>query len=160
MPERELSFCISCRIVQSVLALFIGSLTARYLGPANYGLINYASSLVAFFLPFMQLGFNSILVQEIVNHPEKEGETLGTALISSIISSFFCIGGSVAFAAITTHGDTETVLICALYSLILTFQAVELFRYWFQSKLLSKYASISVLVAYLITSVYRICATI
>ena len=65
------AWIIVCRVIQSLLSLVIGMLTARYLGPAKYGLINYAASLTAFFLPFMQLGLNSILVQEIINAYER-----------------------------------------------------------------------------------------
>lgn len=38
---------IGCKIVQSLLQMVVGMLSARYLGPSNYGLINYAASIVA-----------------------------------------------------------------------------------------------------------------
>ena len=57
---------VVCRIIQSILGLVVSMMTARYLGPSNYGVISYAASLVAFVTPVMQLGFNSILVQEII----------------------------------------------------------------------------------------------
>ena len=68
---KNATWIIGCRIVQSVLALIINMLTARYLGPSNYGLITYASSIVAFVVPIMNLGLSNILVQEIVNNPER-----------------------------------------------------------------------------------------
>ena len=70
---KNASWIIGCRIVQSVFALIVSMLTARYLGPSNFGLINYAASIVAFFLPIAQLGINNILVHEFVNNPEEEG---------------------------------------------------------------------------------------
>ena len=54
-----------------MIQLLIGMLSARYLGPSNYGLISYAASIVAFAVPVMQLGLHSTLVQEIVENPEK-----------------------------------------------------------------------------------------
>ena len=63
---KNASWIIACRVVQSILSFLIGMLTARYLGPANYGLINYASSVVAFVTPIMYLGLNAVLVQEII----------------------------------------------------------------------------------------------
>jgi len=150
------AWIIVCRVIQSLLSLVIGMLTARYLGPAKYGLINYAASLTAFFLPFMQLGLNSILVQEIINKPDEEGKTLGTSIVMCLCSSVLCILGILAFSLIVNTNERDTVIICVLYSSILIFQAVEMIRYWFQAKLLSKYISIVMLVAYLIVSVYRI----
>ena len=91
---------IGIRIVQSVVTLLINMLTARYLGPSNFGLITYASSLVAFVLPIMQLGFSNVLVQEIVNDSDAEGTILGTSITLSLISSACCIVGVTSFAFI------------------------------------------------------------
>lgn len=153
---KNAAWIIGVRIVQSILALVISMLTARYLGPSNYGLISYASSLVAFVVPIMQLGLPSILVQEIVNKPNREGEILGTSIVLSIISSFACMLGVVAFANVVNVGETTTIIVCALYSLLLLAQAIEIVQYWFQAKLASKYVSITSLVAYTIVSVYKI----
>lgn len=60
------SWIILCKIVQAVLNLVVTMLTARYLGPSNYGLISYAASLVAFAVPVMELGLRNTLVQEFV----------------------------------------------------------------------------------------------
>ena len=43
---------IGGKIAQMVLSLFVGVLSARYLGPANYGTINYGMSMVSFFMSF------------------------------------------------------------------------------------------------------------
>lgn len=151
----NIKWIIACRLIQSVVSLVIGMLMARYLGPSNYGVINYASALVAFATPFMQLGLNSILVNEIIRYPEREGETVGTALLTNMISSVVCMVGVIAFAKITNNNDRQTVIVCALYCTVLFFQAFELFRYWFNAKLLSKYSSLSICVAYILASVYK-----
>ena len=153
---KNASWIIACKIAQAVLGLVVTMLSARYLGPSGYGLINYAAAIVAFVVPVMQLGLDSTLVQELVQAPEKEGETLGTALVMSSISSIACIVGVVAFAALTNAGETETIIVCALYSVQLVFQALEMIQYWFQAKLLSKYTSIVMLAAYAVMSAYKI----
>ncbi len=153
---KNATWIIACRIVQSVFALVINMLTARFLGPSNFGLITYAASLVAFVLPVMQLGFNNILVQEIVNNPDREGKTLGTSMLLSILSSFCCIIGVTSFALIANNDEPVTIIICLLYSVNLVFQAIEQMQYWFQAKYLSKYTSIVSLCAYLIVSAYKI----
>ncbi|HOA34320.1 MAG: flippase [Clostridiales bacterium] len=150
------AWIIACKVAQSVIGLVVSMFTARYLGPSNYGLINYASSLVAFFVPLMYLGLNSILVQEIVIKPQKEGETLGTALTMSLVSSLFCILGVFAFTTIVNAGEKDTIIVCVLYSILLIFQAVEALQYWFQAKLMSKYTSLTMFAAYIITALYKI----
>ena len=64
--------------------------------------------------------------------------------------------GSIAFVMLVNAGETETILVCALYSLTLIFNATEMTQYWFQSKLMSKYPSIAALVAYIAVAVYKI----
>ncbi len=147
---------ILCKIAQSILQLIIGMVSARYLGPSNYGLINYAASIVAFALPLMKLGLDAILVHQLVQSPEKEGEIMGTSLFLNIVSSFLCMGGVCAFAVLANFGQTETIIVCALYSTSIFFAALEMIQYWFQYKLLSKYSSLIMLVAYVFVSAYKI----
>lgn len=153
---KNAGWIIGCKIVQSILNLIIGLITARYLGPSNYGVISYVASVVAFAMPIMQLGLKHTLVKEFVNSPEQEGVILGTSLVLNIISGIFCMIGSVAFVMVANAGETETVLVCALYSLSLLFNATEMTQYWFQSKLMSKYPSIAALAAYAAVALYKI----
>ncbi len=150
------AWIIVCRTIQAVLNLVISMMTARYFGPSNYGLINYAAAIVAFCVPVMQLGLRSTLVQEYINNPDDEGKILGTSVVMNLLSSFLCIIGSAAFVLITSNNQKETIIVCILYSAVLIFQATEMIQYWFQSKLLSKYTSVVSLVAYIIVSAYRI----
>ena len=153
---KNASWIVVCKLMQSICAFIIGAFTARYLGPTNYGLISYAASIVAFFLPLMQLGFNSTLVREIISQPEKEGAVLGTAFVLNILSSIACIVGITTFSIISTPNEKETIIVCFLYSLTLLFQASEMTQYWFQAKLLSKYPSIISLIAYVIVALYKV----
>ena len=153
---KNAGWIIACRIVQALLQLVVSMMTARYLGPSNYGLINYAASLVAFAIPVMQLGLNFVVVQEVVKGDSPDGEIIGTALTMCLTSAGLCILGVIAFSAVANMCEPTTIIVCALYSILLLFQAFEIIQYWFQAKLLSKYASIVSLVAYLGMSVYKI----
>lgn len=153
---KNAGWIIGCKIAQSFISLVIGLIIARYLGPSNYGIISYVVSVVAFALPIMQLGLRQTLVKEFVNSPDREGKILGTSLFLNIISGIFCIIGSVAFVMVANAGETETIIVCILYSLVLLFQATEMTQYWFQAKLLSKYPSIASLCAYGVVAVYKV----
>lgn len=153
---KNASWLIGIQLVKSLLAMVISMLTARFLGPSGFGLINYAASIVSFVAPIMYLGLTGVLVQELVTHPEREGEILGTSIFLTLISSLFCIGGVAAFVSIANFGERDTFLVCLLYSTLLIFQSLEIMIYWFQAKLLSKYSSMVALFAYLIISGYKI----
>lgn len=150
------AWIVGCKIAQSVLNVLVTMLTARFYGPANYGLLNYAASVVAFAAPLMKLGLSTTLVQEIVHDPQGEGTTLGTALAMNLAASALSVAGVAAFVCVANPGEKATLVVCILYSLNLPLQALEMIQYWFQAKLRSKYMSISMLGAYLVVSVYKL----
>ena len=147
---KNAGWIIACKAVKAVLMLIVTAITARYLGPSKYGLISYASGLVAFVLPIMQLGLNNTMVHEIVQRPEQEGKVIGTSIAMSVASAFLCIIGVVSFTLIANAGETDTIIVSAIYSVLLVFQAIEFIQYWFQSKLMSKFTAIAMLVAYIV----------
>ena len=153
---KNASWMIGCKIAQSVISLIIGMLTARYLGPSNYGLISYAASIAVFLLPLMQLGLSKTLVQEFIKRPDREGEVLGTALVFNVMSAIACMGGMYAFLSVANAGESTTILVGVLYSFSLLFQATEIVQYWFQAKLLAKYPSIASVISYTIVALYKV----
>ena len=153
---KNAAWIVGTHVVQSVLSVVISAFVARYLGTSNFGVITYATSLATFVIPLMKLGFNNILVQEIVNHPEREGKAVGTAMFFNILSSFLCVIGITAFAFVANPGEKETVIVCFLYSLRLIFQAAEMLHFWYQAKYMSKYTSIISLASYFVVTGYKI----
>ncbi len=147
---------IVCKVAQSVLQLIIGMLTARYLGPSDYGLVNYAKSLVAFMLPVVHLGLNSTLIQELIDCPENQGEILGTSLAMSFVSALVSLFAVAAFVTFANKGEAVTLRVCTIYGLSVIFQSAELLQYWFHSRLASKQTSLIALISYISVSAYKI----
>ncbi len=147
---------VVCKVAQSLLQLIIGMLSARFLGPSNYGLIKYAASIVAFALPLMKLGLDATLVRELVENPEKEGEIIGTSLVMNISSSIACMGGVFLFSSVMNAGEVQTILVCVFYSISLVFAALEMIQYWFQYKLMSKQSSLIMLGVYCVVMAYKV----
>ena len=150
------AWIVGGKIVKALLTLIVTMLTARYLGPKNYGTINYAAGLVAFVAPLMKLGLSAILVRELVNRKEEEGIILGTVTGLNLMASVLCIIGITAFSAIANNDEFETIVVCAIYSMLLMFQALEMVQYWFQARLLSKYTAIASVCAYICTAMFQI----
>lgn len=144
------------KIIHMLLSFFVSLLTARYLGPDKFGLINYATAYTTFFTAFCTLGINSVIVKNFIDHPDEEGESIGTTItlrmLSSILS-FFSILGIVGFV---DANEPITKIVVGLYCFSLLFQVFDTFNYWFQSKLMSKYTAITTMFAYTITSIYKI----
>ncbi len=152
----NISWLVGGRIIQMLFSLVVGILTARYLGPGNYGLINYGSVYTGIFTSICSLGLNSIVVKELIDQPDKQGETLGTIIGLKFIASTLSLMAIFALSSIIDSGDTVTVQVVVLCSVGLVFQAFTIFDFWFQSRLQSKVSAIATMVAYIIVSVYRI----
>lgn len=144
------------RIIQMLLTLIVGSLTARYLGPSNYGLLNYGASIVAIFTAITKLGLDSIIVKELVERKKENGSIIGSAMIMRLASSFLSIILIFVVLLVFKPNDKLVILLTVLQSISLLFQSYELFDLWFQSNLNSKFTSIAKTIAYIIVSLYKI----
>lgn len=150
------SWIIGGKIAQMIIGFFVGILTARYLGPSNYGLINVATSYSAFVIPICTLGFNAIFVKCVIDHRDKEGVYLGTGIALRCITSTVAMVVMLFVVTFINPDDKELHLVFFLHSFVLLFQAFDLFEYWYQSRYLSKYPAIFGLIAYTGMAGYRI----
>ena len=143
-------------VANKLLAFIVGIFSARFLGPSNMGLINYAAAYLSFFSALCNLGISSVIIKDFVDHPEEEGKSLGTALglraISSLLSGLMIIG----VVSIVDRDEPLTIAVVALSCIGLVFQVFDAFNQWFQSKLKSKYVAVATVVAYIAVSAYKI----
>ena len=153
------SWIIGCKLGKAFLVLLSTMIMSRYLGVSNYGVISYVASLVTFVIPIMQLGLPDILVHEIILFPENEGKIIGTSIVLNLLSGLLCLFGISVFVKIVNRGEYEVFIVCLCYGLLIIFRALETIYYWFQAKLMSKYTSIAILIAYIIVTVIQcLCA--
>ena len=127
------------KILRMGVGLFVGVWVARYLGPEQFGLFNYATAIVALFAAIATLGLNNIVVRDLVSQTEDANVTLGTAFVLQMI------GGSLAFLAAVVvitfirPDDSTARIIVVIFGLAMVFKATDVVRYWFESKVQSKY---------------------
>lgn len=150
------SWIVGANIIQMILSFIIGMISARYLGPSNYGIINYAAAIVAFFTSVASLGMEGVLVNEFTRQEYKNSEILGTSLVMGLVSSILSSFVVVVLVGFLKQWDGIIVAVTFLQSLTLIFKAFNVFDYWFQSKLLSKYPSIIKCISYIAMSAYKI----
>ena len=144
------------KIFQMVLTLVVGMLTARYLGPSNYGVIGETASYVSFFSVICQLGFTSTAVKEIMDDKEKEGEILGTSIFFRVCTSLISTVAITCLLYVLKDGDRLIVWVAFLQSLSLIFQSFEMIHYWYQSRLETQVSVKIQSIAYVIMAAYKI----
>lgn len=147
---------IGGKVFQMLLTLVVGMLTARYLGPSNYGVIGETASYVSFFSVICQLGFTSTIVKEIIDHEDRQGEILGTAIFFRICTSLISTIAITCLLYILKDGDKVIVWVAFLQSLSLIFQSFEMLHYWYQSRLETQVSVKIQSCAYVVMAVYKI----
>lgn len=152
----NISWILFGRLIYMILNFIVGLLSARYLGPSNYGLIGYAAAYTTFFSSICTLGINSIIIKEFVDNPKKEGKIIGTSLLLKFISSMLSLITIIGICFIVDDNEPITRCVVFLYSISIVFQIFETFKYWFQSRLESKYSEIAVTIAYVFMAIYKI----
>ena len=153
---KNAGWIIGCKVIKAFLTLVVTAISARYLGPGDYGLLNYAASVVTFAAPLMKLGLDSTEVKEIVGRPDDEGKVVGTTIYLNFFSSLLCIIGVFAFVSIANRNEPETIVVTMIYSLLLMFQAFEMIQYWFHAKFMAKYISMAMLFSYIVVAAVQI----
>ena len=153
---KNAGWIIAGRVYHMLLAFLVGLLTARYLGPSNFGLINYAATYTSFFASFCTLGINSIIVKNFMDHPDEEGETIGSAIALRTVSSVLSVIMMVCITLIADKGETTTHIVVFLCGIGVIFQVMDTLECWFQSRLESKYSAVATVISYTVVSVYKI----
>lgn len=138
-------------------SVFVGAWVARYLGPETFGLFAYSNSLVALFLPIAMMGLNDIIVKELViaNNKAEVSKILGTAFVIKLFFGLLSLLILVAFVFLNKDFlEIRTLLL--IFSSFLIFQSLEVFDFYFQSQVKSKFVVYSRIVAVLLSSIFKI----
>lgn len=135
---RNLFWSVLGKVVTLIGGLFVGILIARYLGPEQYGLMNYVISYVFLFQVFSAFGLDSIEVREEAKHDVPYEKTIGTAfgirLFFAVITVILCIATTLLFEA-----DTETIIFIALYSTSIICNTFAVIRNYFLAIVQNEY---------------------
>ena len=127
-----------------LLSLVVGFIIARYLGPYAFGDLSFADAFAALFAAVGTLGLDSFIIREIIQHPDKRDEILGTSLVMRLAANAVLIPMAIltylAFRQLSTN-ETEVslALLIALCSSAALFKSFNIIDSYFQSQVASKY---------------------
>lgn len=153
---RNAGWLIFGKVGQMLISLLVSIFTARYLGPSNYGLISYGNAFVAFFTALCTLGLNSVIIKDFVDHPDEQGEAIGSALVMRFASSILSSLMMISLAFLLDKNEPLTIAVVSLCALGPVFHIFETFNFWFQNQYKSKVTSIAALSAYFVTAAYKV----
>ena len=149
------SWSLADQVLRIFTGFFIGFWVARYLGPEQYGVLNYSLGFIAILGSLSKLGLDSIVIRELIAFPDKKNDYLGTSFWLKLISSIFFISILFFWLGINKSQKNESYLLMIL-SISWVFQSFEVVDYYFQSQVLSKITSICKIFQLLISTLLKI----
>jgi O-antigen/teichoic acid export membrane protein len=152
---RNTGWLFTGRAVSLVANFFVGTYIARYLGPSDFGLMNFAISFAGIFLTFSSLGVDSLLIKGLTQNPDQKGAWLGTGFTIRIIGAVAGILVVTASSIFLNHEGAVTNLVLA-YSLFSVFQSFNVIDFYFQSQVRAKNSMISYIVTTVISSFVKL----
>lgn len=135
---RNVSWALLGKIVNILSGLFVGILVARYLGPENFGVMNYVISYVTLFTVLSNFGMENIEIREMAKHEDQINEIMGTAFVLRL---FF---GALAILLVWTtlqqfQSDSFVFWMVMVYSISLVLSSFNVIRNYFTSIVLNEY---------------------
>lgn len=149
------SWLILEKTTRMVAYFFVGVYVVRYLGPADFGKLSYAVSIIGIVSVIAGLGLEQVLVKHLVMAPEDRLDIIGTAFALKIVAAGIATAIAVAYSWLL--GDDPTVqAIIWIIAGGMFFQCFNVVDSWYQSRISSRYTVYSSLISILVASGLRV----
>ena len=118
------------KILRMGVGLLVGVWIARYLGPEQFGLLNFAMAIIGLFTAIATLGLNNIVVRDLVllKSPKLISETLGTAFVLQVIGGVLACAIAVVAVIVMKPEDSLARLIVIILGSSMVFKATEVIK--------------------------------
>ena len=144
------------KIFRLSISLFVGTWIARYLGPKDFGILQYALAFSSFFLPLSTAQMSPIITRDLVREPDSRNEILGTAFLIQITGGILAAILSVTFIIVLSPEDSFIQLLVAIISLKFIFNSFQPIKNWFESQVKSKFQVLASNQSFLVITVLKI----
>jgi PST family polysaccharide transporter len=144
------------RVLRMGVGLIVTAWVARYLGPQQFGLFNYAGAFVSLFGVLATLGLDQIVVRDMVRDPSCKDETLGTAFVLKLSGGILTILVTTGTIFLLRPDDQLTHWLVGITAAGTIFDAFNTIDFWFQLQVKSKYTVIAKNTAFILVTLIRI----
>lgn len=151
----NVSWLVGIRIFRLVIGVVVLGAVGRYLGPEQFGVLNYAIALAAIFSVFATLGMDGIIIRELVARPTQTAQVMGTAFVLRLGGAMVAML-LVFVASIATRDSGQTTYLALLVSLCFLPGSLEVIELWFQKNIMARHTAMARIVATLLVSAGRL----
>jgi len=147
---------ISDKIIRMAIGLFVAAWVARYLGPDQYGLLNFSLALVALVGVLSNLGLQELIIRNIIKDPEKRDELLGTAFVIKAVGGILVFIFSILITFLIRPDDLTSHVLVIIIAAGPIFQSFDVIEFYFKSQVKAKYSVIAKSISFLIINVLKV----
>ncbi len=155
----NLSWITFDKLFRGSLNIFLLILLARYLGPEEFGILNYLLALLFLFNVFASFGINPVLVNQIIRNKKYDHELIMNAyyfrIIVSLLNYFIFL-----FIIYLLNKNEIYFTYTLILGFALVFKSYEIIFSFFEAKLLLKYIVISQLIGFICSFLIVVYSTI
>jgi PST family polysaccharide transporter len=156
----NISWLSGDKIIRMLGGVIAGTAVARYLGPNQFGILNYALAIFSLFNVISNLGLDYLIIREIALRPEQEREILGTGCALKAIASVCTTAAAIGCALILSPADHRVVWIVGIVSVAAISQAVDVADFYFQANIQARRSVVPRNVVFVVASAARIIAVL
>lgn len=129
---RNVCWAVIGKVATLFSTLIVGIFVARYLGPKQYGLMNYIISIVSLFTVFATFGSSEIIIRELSKKERPKEVVLGSAMALRVGLAILCFISIIIYLFFSSE-TTETSILILIYSSSIFFSCSEVIRFYFTS---------------------------
>ena len=134
----NLNWLLADRIIRLAGGLFIGIWIARYLGPKNFGLLNFALSFASLFGMLGKVAIEQVAVRELTRYPGDTGTILGSIFRLKLWGSMTAALIAIPAAWMAQPDNPLFIAMVAIIAVGFMFNAIDAIDIFYQAKVISK----------------------
>lgn len=155
---KNVSWIFIGNVVHAVLSFLLGIYVARELSKADYGIINYAASWIAFFTAGAGLGFNSVINKFFSEDVQESGKYISVTIVSRAIISVVSVLCIAVIIFLSNGTNDEIVIITVIQSFSIVFSAGDSIIYWFRYRQEANLEVVYKMIAFFLSATIKILA--
>ncbi len=146
---------ISEKVYNIILALVIGIVVTRHLGPENVGILTYGIAIYAIIFAISTLGLDEFIMKSIVDDRDNAPKILGSVFFLRTVASVILFLSASIYVYLTTSTDKMLPIIIIISASVLL-QPIIAIQICFMSDVNNKLKTMAYLIGATITAVIRL----
>ena len=143
-------------IFKDIVGLFVIAWVARYLGPEQFGLMNYAIAFVVLFSSLSTLGLDNIVIRNILLRPDQKFKYIESAFILKLLGSLLMLLLSSVVIYILQPENSLVRIFVLIVGFGYIFKAFDVIDFFFQSKVEARYSVYARSLSFIVVSLIKI----